>query len=121
MIETQEAVNNLDDILSVNKLNGVYIGPADMSLAYGLEPKFDVKDGPVFSNIKLIVKKAKDFKIKIINYNGFLKLNEKLCRSYWPKKAADILLNEYEENPNRTAIYYTNIIWSEPKISNRVL
>lgn len=37
-------------------------------------------------------------KIKIINYNGFLKLNEKLCRSYWPKKAADILLKEYEEN-----------------------
>jgi 4-hydroxy-2-oxoheptanedioate aldolase len=60
MIETKEAVDNLDDILSVNKLNGVYIGPADMSLAYGLEPKFDVKEDPVFSNIKLIVKKAKE-------------------------------------------------------------
>ena len=61
MIETQEAVNNIDEILSVKNLNGVYIGPADMSIAYGLEPKFDVKEDPVFSNIKLIVKKAKEY------------------------------------------------------------
>ena len=61
MIETQEAVNNLDEILSVKNLSGVYIGPADMSIAYGLEPKFDVKEDPVFSNIKLIVKKAKEY------------------------------------------------------------
>ena len=61
MIETQEAVNSLDEILSVKNLNGVYIGPADMSIAYGLEPKFDVKEDPVFSNIKLIVKKAKEY------------------------------------------------------------
>ena len=60
MIETQEAVNNLEDILSVKNLNGVYIGPSDMSIAYGLAPKFDVKEDPVYSNIKLIVKKAKD-------------------------------------------------------------
>ena len=60
MIETKEAVDNLDEILSVENLNGVYIGPADMSLAYGLKPKFDVKEDPVFSNIKLIVNKAKE-------------------------------------------------------------
>ena len=60
MIETQEAVKNIDAILSVENLNGVYIGPADMSLAFGLSPKFDVKENPVFSNIKLIVQKAKE-------------------------------------------------------------
>ena len=57
-IETQQAVDNLDDILSVPNLTGIYIGPADMSSAYGLPPKFDVKDDPVFSNIKEIVNKA---------------------------------------------------------------
>ena len=31
-----------------------------MSLAYGLKPQFDVKEDPVFSNIKLIVNKAKE-------------------------------------------------------------
>ncbi len=60
MIETEQAVNNLDEILSVPNLTGVYIGPADMSSSYGLQPKFDVKEDPVFSNIKLIAKKAKE-------------------------------------------------------------
>tara|TARA_X000000368_G_C22982464_1_gene690548 strand:- start:505 stop:1296 length:792 start_codon:yes stop_codon:yes gene_type:complete len=60
MIETEEAVNNIDEILSVPELKGIYIGPADMSTAYGLPPKFDVKDDPVFANINNIVKKVKE-------------------------------------------------------------
>jgi 4-hydroxy-2-oxoheptanedioate aldolase len=61
MIETKEAMDNLDEILSVENLNGVYVGPSDMSIAYGLPPKFDVKEDPVYSNIKLVVKKAKEY------------------------------------------------------------
>jgi len=60
MIETKEAIENLDEILSVENLNGVYVGPADMSAAYGLPPKFDVKEDPIYYNIKLVVKKAKE-------------------------------------------------------------
>ena len=60
MIETREAVENIDSILSVKDLTGVYIGPGDMSSSYGFKPKFDVKDDPVFKNIKMIVKKAKE-------------------------------------------------------------
>ena len=58
MIETKEAVENIDDILSVENLTGVYIGPADMSSSYGMKPKFDVIDEPVYSNIKMIAEKA---------------------------------------------------------------
>ena len=61
MIETQQAVENLDAILSVPNLTGVYIGPADFSISYGLQPKFDVKEDPVYSNIKIIAEKAKDY------------------------------------------------------------
>ena len=61
MIETKQAVENLDEILSVPNLTGVYIGPADMSSSYGLPPKFDVREDPVFSNIKLIAERAKKF------------------------------------------------------------
>ena len=61
MIETQQAVDNLDSILSIPSLTGVYIGPADMSSSYGMKPKFDVKEDPVFSNIKLIAKKANEY------------------------------------------------------------
>ena len=60
MIETKEAVNNLDDILSVPNLTGVYIGPADMCSSYGLKPQFDPRDKQIYSNIELIVKKARE-------------------------------------------------------------
>ena len=41
MIETREAVDNLDQILSVPELGGVYVGPADLSLSFGHPPGFD--------------------------------------------------------------------------------
>ena len=73
MIETKKAVENLDTILSVPNLTGIYIGPADMSSSYGLPPKFDVREDPVFSNIKMIAKKAKE-KGKIAGiHNGSVK------------------------------------------------
>jgi len=61
MIETKKAFENLDEILTVPNLTGVYIGPADFSLSYGLKPKFDVKEEPVYSKIKLIAQKAKQY------------------------------------------------------------
>ncbi len=60
MIETKEAVENIDEILAVPNLTGVYIGPGDMSSSYGLKPQFDVKEDPVFSKIKMIVGKANE-------------------------------------------------------------
>jgi len=33
MVETKEAVDNLDDILSVPHLDGIYVGPADLSIS----------------------------------------------------------------------------------------
>ena len=73
MIETEEAVNNLDEILSVPNLTGVYIGPADMSINYGLKPKFDVKENPVYANIKLIAKKSKEYRKIAGIHNGSTK------------------------------------------------
>ena len=37
-------------------------------------------------------------KIKIISFAKFIKLNRDFCMEYWPKKAAKILLREYELN-----------------------
>jgi len=39
MIETMEAVRNLDDILAVPGISGVYIGPNDLALSMGLPPQ----------------------------------------------------------------------------------
>jgi 4-hydroxy-2-oxoheptanedioate aldolase len=41
MIETREAVANLDAILDVPGLAGVYIGPSDLGFSHGLAPKLD--------------------------------------------------------------------------------
>jgi len=54
-------------------LTGVYIGPGDMSSSYGFKPQFDVKEDPVYANIKMIAKKAmKNGKIAGI-HNGTVK------------------------------------------------
>ncbi len=41
MIETKEALEKLDEILDTPGLDGIYIGPADLSLAVNEEPGFD--------------------------------------------------------------------------------
>jgi len=45
MIETREAVANLDAILDVPGIAGVYIGPSDLGFSHGLIPKLD-RDEP---------------------------------------------------------------------------
>ncbi|MGX5844713.1 HpcH/HpaI aldolase family protein [Mesorhizobium sp. ArgA1] len=37
-IETREALNNLDDIASTPGVDALFIGPADLALAFGMEP-----------------------------------------------------------------------------------
>ena len=41
MIETKESLENLDEIMSTPGVDGIYIGPADLSLAIGEKPGFD--------------------------------------------------------------------------------
>jgi 4-hydroxy-2-oxoheptanedioate aldolase len=60
MIETKEALSNLDEIMSTEGLDGIYIGPADLSLAVGAEPSFDIPEtSPVFKVILTILEHAK--------------------------------------------------------------
>lgn len=49
MIETAEALGNLDDILSVPGVDAIYVGPADLSLSLGLAPQSD-HDEAVFND-----------------------------------------------------------------------
>jgi 4-hydroxy-2-oxoheptanedioate aldolase len=49
MIETGDAVARVDEILSVPGIDGVYIGPADLSITLGLSPAPD-HDEPVFTD-----------------------------------------------------------------------
>jgi 4-hydroxy-2-oxoheptanedioate aldolase len=44
MIETPGAMENLDEILSIDGVDGVFVGPADLGLSHGLTPTLDVTD-----------------------------------------------------------------------------
>lgn len=46
MIETAQAIRNLDDIVSTPGLNAVYVGPSDLSLSIDGKPQGDYKDRP---------------------------------------------------------------------------
>ena len=59
MIETAEALKNLDAILTVPGVDAVYVGPTDLSLALGCKPRLDQTDPPVVEAQQRIVEACK--------------------------------------------------------------
>src|SRR5512139_2202433 len=59
MIETAQALDNLDDILSVEGLDAIYIGPSDLSLALGCRPVLDNPEPKAAQAIEHILERAK--------------------------------------------------------------
>jgi 4-hydroxy-2-oxoheptanedioate aldolase len=59
MIETAEALKNLDAILSVPGVDAIYVGPADLSLALGCKPRLDQIEAPVVDAQQQIVAACK--------------------------------------------------------------
>ena len=58
-IETQEAIKNLDKILSTAGIGAIYIGPSDLSMALGKEPRKGQNDPEVVEAKQEILRKAK--------------------------------------------------------------
>jgi 4-hydroxy-2-oxoheptanedioate aldolase len=46
MIETRQAVEQADEILAVPGIDAIYVGPADLSISYGLPPRNDNPGDP---------------------------------------------------------------------------
>ena len=60
MIETKEALNDLDKIMKTPGLDGVYIGPSDLSLSIGEKAGFDKPEGhPTYEQTLNILNHAK--------------------------------------------------------------
>ncbi len=79
MIETKESLENLDDIMQTPGLDGIYIGPADLSLAIGEKPGFDKPEGdPVYDVIMKILEFAKNNNIIAGIQNGKPEYAEKM-------------------------------------------
>jgi len=59
MIETRSGLDNLDAILSVEGLDAIYVGPSDLSLALGHEPRLDPVEAVVVKAIQDIAARAR--------------------------------------------------------------
>jgi len=71
MIETKEALENLDEILDTPNLDGIYVGPADLSLAINEEPGFDRPENTkAYKEILRILEAAKKRNLFAGLHNG---------------------------------------------------
>jgi 4-hydroxy-2-oxoheptanedioate aldolase len=59
MIETAQALDNLDSILSVEGLDAVYIGPSDLSISLGCKPTMDDLEPKAQQAVDHILARAK--------------------------------------------------------------
>jgi len=63
-------LDNLEEILRVDGLEAIYIGPSDLSLALGCTPTFDDVDPPVAEAIEFILAKCKEHGVVAGIHNG---------------------------------------------------
>ena len=63
MIETRQALENLDDIMSVPGVDACYIGPADLSLALGLPPRADSEEPAHVAAVARILETARRHRV----------------------------------------------------------
>ena len=71
MIETKESLEKLEEIMTTPGLSGIYIGPADLSIALGEEPGFDKKENTkAYFEICRILELAKKNNIFAAIHNG---------------------------------------------------
>ncbi len=63
MIETAEGFGNLDEIASTPGLDGLYVGPSDLSLGLGLDTFADLGDPRLLEALDAVVDAAKRHEI----------------------------------------------------------
>ena len=79
MIETKEALEKLDEILDTPNLDGVYVGPADLSLAVGEEPGFDRPENTIaYKEISRILEATKKRGLLAGIHNGTAEYAQKM-------------------------------------------
>jgi len=60
MIETQQALDNLDQILGVRGLDAVFVGPSDLGQSLGLGPGMDRDEPPVLEAMDSVLAAANE-------------------------------------------------------------
>jgi 4-hydroxy-2-oxoheptanedioate aldolase len=78
MVETQEALDNLDAIAATPGLDGLFVGPNDLSISLGLGLGADMKTPKIDAALKKIVAAAKAHGLVPGVFGG----QPELCRQY---------------------------------------
>jgi 2-keto-3-deoxy-L-rhamnonate aldolase RhmA len=74
MIETQEAIDNIDAILDVPGISGIYIGRSDLGFSLGLRPMLDREDSDL--------RKAREGEREARSVHRHPQRLRRLCRAY---------------------------------------
>ena len=83
MIETKEAVQNIDEILSTPGVDAIYVGPADLSLTMGCTPKLDQTEAPVVEALGKILEACKRHKVVAGLHNATSQYALKMASQGW--------------------------------------
>lgn len=84
-VKIGDMIHSIDEI-SIDTLKDYYLAIQDMTPGKIVNFKV-LRDGVIM-----------DKKIKIINFNKFIKLNRKFCKQHWPKTVSSFLVKKYEDN-----------------------
>ena len=70
MIETREALGNLDAILSTPELDGVYVGPSDLSVSLGLPHGLDRSEDTVMAALRSVLDGCRRHRVRAGIHTG---------------------------------------------------
>ena len=59
MIETREAIANIDEILDVPGVSGIYVGPSDLAFSLGRKPSLDREDPDILEIYQMLIEATK--------------------------------------------------------------
>ncbi len=79
MIETREAVEQLDDILRTPGLDAIYIGPADLSQSFGYAPRLDPVEPEMVRVIEQITAAAREQGVVVGMHTGSVEYAQRMA------------------------------------------
>lgn len=86
-IESVPAVEKLDDLVSIDGLDAVFIGPHDLSISMGIPEQYDHPD--FIKTVKLIINKARKYTLGV----GIHFSIEPERQLYWMKEGVNIVIH----------------------------
>ena len=83
MIETQESLDNLEDILSTPGLDALYVGPSDLAISLGESPDPLAQSGRDKAAIKKVFETSQKYEVLPCIHTGNGEMAREYLQSGW--------------------------------------